>query len=357
MIKKLSEESKKRYDMFWKNEALDRFLTFIVVGDRIENRPDKMSDADWSNYKWSDLDFRAKNNKEFFESAHYYLDGYPTQFIDFGPGSVAAYIGGSYEFAESTVWFDRNPIIKDWGNMPKIQFDENCDLWQKTLDYTDKILDVENVYASLTDLGGVLDIVASLRGSQKLLYDMYDYPDEVKALINTIRPLWKQAFNILTDRIAKRQDGFTSWMPIWCRQKYSPIQCDFSAMISPDMFEEFVLPDLTDLCNFLPKSIYHLDGPGELVHVDHLLSIPRLNAIQWMAGAGNPDPADETWFELYQKIQAGGKGLVIFSARPDLIEKLIKNISPKGVFLSVGKCDDYTAKHLSDMIEKFGLNK
>ena len=33
-------------------------------------------------------------------------------------------------------------------------------------------------------------------------------------------------------------------MPIYSEKPYYPLQCDFSAMISPDMFEEFVLPEL-----------------------------------------------------------------------------------------------------------------
>ena len=31
----------------------------------------------------------------------------------------------------------------------------------------------------VNDIGGILDIVASLRGTQNLLYDLYDYPEEL----------------------------------------------------------------------------------------------------------------------------------------------------------------------------------
>ena len=143
-------------------------------------------------------------------------------------------------------------------------------------------------------------------------------------------------------------------MPIWCRQCYAPLQCDFSAMLSPDMFKEFVLPDLVELTEFLDKSIYHLDGPGEIPHVDHLLTIPRLNAIQWTSGAGNCDVTDACWFEMYDKIQAAGKGLVLFVERPDQLEPLLHHLSPRGVFLSVYPKDDYDAGKIIEMIEKIG---
>ena len=125
-------------------------------------------------------------------------------------------------------------------------------------------------------------------------------------------------------------------------------------MLSNDMFKEFVLSDLLELTEFLEKSIYHMDGPGEIPHLDHLLSIPRLNAIQWTAGAGAPDVTDVCWFEMYDKIQAAGKSLVLFVEKPEQMEQLVKHLSPRGVFLSVYPKDDYDAQKISEMIEKLG---
>ena len=356
-MKKLSEDSIKRYDAFWENSAVDRFLTYIVVGDYSEPRPDNMTDQEWYDYKWTDVDFRMQNAINYYGNANYYLDGFTTQFINFGPGSLAACIGGNHECAKDTIWFDRNPIIKDWSDYPEPKFDENSFLWQKTLEFTDKVMATEGMVASLADLGGIVDIIASLRGSQELLFDMYDYPDDIKALIKKIQPLWKQAYTIIADKLFKKQGCMTTWIPVWCRERYSALQCDFSAMLSPDMFEEFVLPDLIDSSEFLDKSIYHLDGPGELPHVDHLLTMPRLNAIQWVPGAGSADVADECWFEMYDKIQAAGKGVVLFSERPDMIENLINHISPNGAYILVSGCDDYTARKLIEKKKKKGLKK
>ena len=42
------------------------------------------------------------------------------------------------------------------------------------------------------------------------------------------------------------------------------LQCDFSYMISPNMFKRFVVPDLTACCDHLDYGFYHLDGKGEL---------------------------------------------------------------------------------------------
>ena len=349
----------KRYDAFWNGEAIDRFLTYVVVGNGNHNYLSAdMSDEEYIRQKWKNIDARVKKSCEDYGNATYYLDGFPTQFVNFGPGSLAPTIGGNYQFAKNTVWFDCNPIITDWEHPPVLNFNPENDLWQMTLEMTDKILDAGTAYASIADLGGTLDIVASLRGSENLLYDLYDYPDEIKAASKRVNELWKHAYTVLANRTLARQDGTTSWMPVWCRGRYAPLQCDFSAMISPDMFAEFVLPDLKDLTEFLDNSIYHLDGIGEIPHLDHILSIPRLNAIQWTSGDGRPPVTDECWFEMYDKIQAAGKGLVLFAdSDTDRLEKLLNHISPRGVFLSVGGCNHEKARYITDMIEKIGLGK
>ena len=65
----------------------------------------------------------------------------------------------------------------------------------------------------------------------------------------------------------------------------------FRRMITgPEMFERFVLPDLAACCDRLDHAFYHLDGKGELPHLDLLLSIDGLRGIQWIPGAGQPPP-------------------------------------------------------------------
>ena len=83
------------------------------------------------------------------------------------------------------------------------------------------------------------------------------------------------------------------------------LQSDFSYMISPRMFERLILPDLTACCDALDYAFYHLDGKGEIKHLDMLLSIERLRGIQWIPGDGAPPP--EEWMPLLKRIRDGGK--------------------------------------------------
>ena len=66
------------------------------------------------------------------------------------------------------------------------------------------------------------------------------------------------------------------------------LQCDFCYMIGPEQFKKFVLPELAVSCKKLTNPFYHLDGPGQLPHLDYLLSIPELKGIQCVPGDGSP---------------------------------------------------------------------
>ena len=69
---------------------------------------------------------------------------------------------------------------------------------------------------------------------------------------------------------------------------------------------------MTASCRKLANPFYHLDGPGELPHLDALLSIPELKGVQWIPGAGQPDYTH--WPEVYRKIRAAGKLIQIYAS-------------------------------------------
>jgi hypothetical protein len=81
------------------------------------------------------------------------------------------------------------------------------------------------------------------------------------------------------------------------------------------MFDEFVKPELKASCDKLVNAFYHLDGPGELPHLDSLLEIDSLKGVQWIPGAGSAD--NTHWPQVYKKISDAGKKIQIFSDHSD----------------------------------------
>ena len=75
---------------------------------------------------------------------------------------------------------------------------------------------------------------------------------------------------------------------------------------------------------------YHLDSAGALSHLDTLLSIPHLRAIQWVPGAGREEIPQ--WYELIRHILAGGKLVQVF-AKLNEIDNLVKKVGARGLLI------------------------
>lgn len=322
------------YESFWKHESIGRPILNISACE----------DYSWHKaprdvrQQWLDEAFICEQARERTAHTRYLAEGTPNLFANLGPGMLAACIGGTFTLAPSTVWFDQAPIISDWNAKPAIRFDENSTLWQHLERIQKRALKDGTYPVSITDLGGIMDVVASLRGTEALLYDLYDDPDEVKALSSLVTTLWLEAFDRQVALCGSTGLPYTSWMDFPSRIPWFPIQCDFCAMISPKQFEEFVLGDLVRQTEHIPRTIYHLDGPGEIPHIDMLLDIPNLNGIQWVPGSGKAAITDPCWFDLYRKIQDKKKNLVLLGTVAEYtmpaIERLVKTLDPTGLYLS-----------------------
>ena len=338
------EDLQRKFDAYWENKAIDGIILSLVSHSGVPEEkvtPEK---------KWCDLDYRMKRLGE--ASPTFYADGMPWVFPNFGPGALSACIGGDFVPAEHTIWFDQAPFIEDYDkSLPDIRMYEDSRMWRLILDYTQRLAENSQgkYHVSITDLGGNLDIIASLRGTQELLYDLYDKPQQVHALIKRVDDLWEWAYDYLYKMLSKYQEGTTTWFPIWCRGRYYTMQCDFCAMISPEMYKEFVHPSLKRQTEFLDKSLYHLDGAGQIPHLDQMLQLPRLDAIQWVPGDGAPSVDDPCWFELYERIQRADKALTFwyFGVDMDKYERLVKKLdTSKGVFIQSVCADEKMAKEM-----------
>jgi hypothetical protein len=113
-----------------------------------------------------------------------------------------------------------------------------------------------------------------------------------------------------------------------------PVSCDFICMISPKMFQDAILPSLYAEIQWLDHSIYHLDGPGALRHLDALLDLPELDGIQWVFGAGN-EPARK-WIDVYKRIQAAGKCIQLLGTDIADTVAVCEHLRPEGVWLCPG---------------------
>lgn len=245
-------------------------------------------------------------------------DAFPmVGFECFGPGVVAAFLGCELDNSSGRVWFhDKRNLTPD---QLHLEFDPN----NKWLCRLKDIYAAGNkkwngsVLMGMTDLGGELDVLASFLGTENLLYSLYDYPEDIDRLAKEIHELWFKCYNELQSVLLPINPGNSDWSGLYSKEPSYVQQCDFSYMISPDMFEQFVLPYLDDSAKRLTHTLYHLDGVGELPHLDMIMSIPEIQAVQWVPGDGKESP--KHWREVYEKIDKAGKKMHIVSDYLDVM--------------------------------------
>ena len=262
-------------------------------------------------------------------------EAFPHVELNLGPGVVAAFITGYSRYRDGTVWFEPTERVS-WEELFQLGPEVESHYATIAMQGIERIAEFFDGIAvvSQTDLGGILDILASLRSTGQLLLDIHDCPDTVKSASGMIEKIWQRYFSRIADIIISHNDGlYTSWMYLLSDSIFYPSQCDLGAMISAGSFAEIALPSLRREARFVKKMVYHLDGTGELPHVDHILTIEHLHAVQWVAEPGNESELSDVWYPLYRKIIESGKKIVLYYLPPnfDDVKKLLR-VFPKESF-------------------------
>ena len=313
-------ESHKR----WWEGTLDRPLMSVTVRDAYslprEVKAPVLSQENCADFSWSPEQVIDALDAQLSTEEHL-GDAFPlVNFAAFGPGVLAAFCGAKLDNSSGRVWFfpDRERELADihvrydpenpWVRRIKAIYRAGLARWGKT------------VVMSMPDLGGVMDVAATFRGSENLLMDLYDDPDEVLRLRDEIEIAWRSAYADLGGVLHPASAGYTDWSGLLSPMPSYIVQCDFSYMIGNAMFCRFVLPTLQRDTQWLCNVIYHLDGVGELNHLDSLLELEALKAVQWVYGDGKPGPMH--WLDVYRRIRAAGKRMMLLGSPNEILEAL-----------------------------------
>ncbi len=328
---------KETYSRWWDGE-LERPLVPVRAGGRDPGRPKPdvplLSQDNCHDFSITPEQIIDRIDYEL-STFHYLGDAYPYFGMHcFGPGIAAVFMGARLDNSTGRIWF--HPPAKKPISEIQFRFDPDnawfrriCDIYRAGMQRWQG-----QVLMSMTDLGGPMDILATFRPGEELLMDLYDEPEDVKRLVQEAHEAWHQYFNALNDLLQPVNPGYSDWSEIYSEKQSSIIQCDFCYMISPDMFKEFVLPQLSAHCQRLGRSFYHLDGVGQLPHLDSILTIPELGGVQWVPGDGKPGCSH--WPEVYQKISAAGKNMQVWGGF-DVLDAVMGQIGTgKGIHLADG---------------------
>ncbi|MBQ7916809.1 MAG: hypothetical protein IJ315_08535 [Firmicutes bacterium] len=340
-------EIKERMMGYWNREAMDRCTFSISV-----KKPGYYGLG--GGYEYFEADEIHRKNLIRFGNHLYFGDAFPCHFSYFGTAGIAEYTGCKATRLPHTTWFD------PWLDEPDAdQIHYSCPEAfeaQKAAIARMAELAKDDYMVSVTDNCGVLDALAAIRGTEDLMMDMITDPEFVEEGVQKLLDIYKQTQTELFDLLKENNDGSVhSWMQLWAPQKLAQMQCDCSVMLSPEMFNRFAMPELEELTAFLDYPVYHLDGQEQIRHLDSLLSLKNLRAIQWTPVSGQPFTSE--FIPVLQRIQKAGKNLVLVP-KPWEVEKLLDNLSSRGLHLMLGEYPTQEAAlEMIDLIEKHSKDR
>lgn len=346
------EQAKKRLIAFWNRELIDRCCISVMAPTSKstaiqEVLPDSQKDK--IRY-WTDGEWIVKRNRKLFESTYFGGEAFPQIWLNLGAAGHAGYFKGARYKFEETVWF--LPIISDY-KTDILEFDPDGFLYRKTAELARYFVNESggDYFISMPDTSGNLDALAHLRGNVDLLTDLLDEKDHIREALSQIQKVWvktnEDVYGIVS---AANQGGSTvGWMNTWAPGRHAQMQADISVMLSPLCFEEFILPELKEQSKWMDYSIYHFDGMEQIRHLDMLLAIPELSAIQWTNVVGQPSPV--AFIPELKKIQAAGKSLVVF-LEPNDVEPILENLSSRGLYLNTKAESEEAARDIIKKVEK-----
>lgn len=345
------EQARERLLAWWDGKVIDRCCMAVHAPRETSDMPpfpdlqhgpwlggleeipdgDQQAIINW----WVDPELNYERAITWFENTYFGGEALPITYVNWGAMALAGMYGSPPSFKKTSVWYP--PVIDDWNTWEWDTAPEKSEVWEKILRIVDFFAEhAENRYfVGSPELGNGADVLALLRGTEKLALDLIENPEEVRKAVDVISDTWvalmEQTYQLTTDLNAN--GDVLAWMGLWAPGRMDQIACDFSSIISPSMFEEFFIPEILKMGNWCDYGVYHLDGPACMRNMlDALLGVHQIDAIQFTPGTGGMATYTEEYVPRYRRILESGKNLYLL-VEPHEVQKILAELPPEGLYM------------------------
>ena len=344
------------YNKWWRGE-LERPIINLTVNYREHNNINSIDIihpvSTWLYGMDTPVDIIIKHWDYWLSNKEFVLDSFPMVLPDYGASVNAAFCGCGVDIRPDTVWYIPE---KQW-DITRLKMIQNPEspMYKRIIDIYKMAADYFNgsVLLGMTSIEKGIDNVCRFIDSVDMGLALYDHPGDVKRLMWENYGLALFYIEEIKRIIGPCNPGNSCWGNMYSSEPFSGAQCDFSAMISPEHFKEFILPYLSAVFKQYPHSnFYHLDGEGALCHLDMILDIQELKCVQWVPGDGALHPRD--WPDVYKKIANAQKNIWYIGDLEDL--PLIADMlgTAKGLYW-FGECDASQVEKKLRIAEQLGV--
>ena len=344
----------KRIFAWFENEIIDRPpIRFTAHNAFLDAATEDIAhfSPDQKKRWWFDSELQVDLFMKSIAGRRFHGETFPVYFPNLGPDVYASFYGAELEFGQVTSY--SIPCIHQWEDADRLILDVDNEYFKKIEDLTMHALErcTGQFLVGYTDLHPGLDCVAAWRDPLQLCYDLYDDPDQVRRLAELAIADFEFIYDHFDALLKQHGQLSVSWMGIPSYGRMHIPSCDFSALISKRFFEEFGLPILQREIESMSHNIFHVDGHGVAKHLDTILSVPEVHALQWVQGVGDNYPIMQ-WVPLIKDMQDRGKPVIVDLSIEDLND-FISVMKPEGLFLWVAVEDEQEELDILDRIKKW----
>jgi 5-methyltetrahydrofolate--homocysteine methyltransferase len=335
------EAAAQHWEAFYAGEIIDRPVV-CVTAPRAGFQT--MRGSDYYERIHGDMDDIIERSLINAEATFWGGEAVPSSFLSFGPDEIAVFMGAELcwrDDSPGTNW--SKPFVEKWEDAFPLRLHDDHPLWQRVLEFYRRAsarMAGKMLLAPL-DLHTNMDILAAIRGPERLCIDLIDQPEMIDHAMMDARAIFRVLWDAL--REAGRMDELGYCHAFYSMEGAAVLQCDFSYMISPEMFRRWVLPALEEEAEIVKHALYHWDGPGALIHTTDLVATPGLHALSYVPGTGYGSHRD--YLDLFKRVQAGGKAVQVWGS-PGEIKEMHRELKPEKVFYNTSVRSQKEAEEL-----------
>ncbi|HCY86971.1 MAG TPA: hypothetical protein DHV36_17705 [Desulfobacteraceae bacterium] len=334
--KKNEAESRRRHRAFWNNSSEGIPLVFAVAdkpGFTLRPWMSKRPRKEW------DLDpaWHLSMVQNYLDGTCFLADAMPVASLMVGLDitNTAVLAGGDYDYSRTGDFIDFKPgrFALD---RPVPPFTPGHSL----------VRDLKACYGAVINQVGrraavnppmTLDALSTLYGlcgSHTLLTALINRKEDVKQRVKEMTRAYLGFYDYFYAYLAERGYGeSSSWFQVFCEGTFESVRCDFSLMLSPDMFREFVIPEITQVCNHMDHTLFNMCSVKHARFIDALAGIDSLDGIFW-----NPEPyldGIKDFLPALRRIKERGMLLEIVCQKIEDAVLAVRELGPDGLYLMI----------------------
>jgi hypothetical protein len=274
-----------RCDAFWAREETDRPLIAARVGGWTSENHYPAGLASLANGRLAPGDFRFEAFRPDYEMlyAWHRATGADVPWAAFPPFPMPwleAIVGCPIHHRDGTIWAGH--WLDSYDQLSEIDLSAGNAWLDKLLEFTDKLVTLSGgrFPVALALMRGPADLLSALRGPERMVLDLFDYPGQLDETLQRLTAVWIAVAEAQRARIPAFEGGYAfSVINLWGRGPCGWFQDDAVALWSPHHYRRHLRICEERLSRSMLITGIHLH-PSPLFMIDELLDMPQLDVIE-----------------------------------------------------------------------------